>query len=400
MRSLASFWESGARKQISKYSLKTGGRLSRRPPVMERSQLNVHPHTDPRLSPAWAPWFSHEYINYYVVNALPPIMDLKPVPVLPDPRAADDPWAAGPRHIDFYKESFEIVRGLNPFESYDYELRNGKFSSSPPLDLSIEPWKILLLYSTEPDLLLDCDLPLDRRQKITGGSHGWRHMEFKVAGVTFGSLVHSWRENTRLARAAFAQGNDYWGWRYLSRATHYLADAGNPFHVKTAPLALRLRKFLSFTELFRIISAAHQGYEIYVERRFREEFPLFHEALRAGAQAYLSDGTGPELQLRAYLQRARKRLNAIFNFIIEKFGQELIGVFGHIDQNGETDVSKQINECSAQAAKIIFSHGDSFSLAPLDEATAEIFFDAGRILASFILEFYRRHERNDHAPRA
>lgn len=358
---------------------------------MPELSFDYYLHNDPRLSWAWAPWFSHEYINYFSVNAFSKIMDLPPVPLKPNPRNTDDHWAIGPRHVDLYKESHQIVRQLDPFNSFAYETRNGDFSTKPPLDVSIEPWKILVLYGTEPDLLLDCDLMLDKRQKLTGGSHGWRHMQFNVFGLRIGVLLDSFKQNTRLARLAMNQENDYWGWRYLSRCMHYLADMGHPFHVKTAPTGLLLKIISSYTELFRIISTAHQSYEIYVEHRFREGFPVFKEALTKGALEGISSNLDVMKELHAYVRRSRNRLKPIFNFIIDQFGQELIDVYGHIDQNSKLDASKQINLCSENASKIIFNSSRSFSLDFLDKITAEILFDVGKMMGSFLSQFQLRH---------
>lgn len=353
--------------------------------------MNYYLHSDPRLSSAWAPWFSHEYINYYPVTASAPLMDLPSVPVMSNSRRADDPWAIGPQHVDLYKESYQLVRQLDPFHSFSYDRRNGDFSATPPLDVKIEPWKILVLYGTEPDLLLDCYLTLDKRQKFTGGSHGWRHMQFSVLGVKIGILEDSFRQSTRLATWALQQGNDYWRWRYLARCMHYLADMGNPFHVNSAPAGFFLKKMLSYTELFRILSTVHQSYEIYVERRFREGFPAFKNALTQGALEGMATHVDVMAGLSTYIRHSRNRMKPIFNFIIDQFGQELIDVFGIIDQKGKLDASKQVSLCSENASKILFSESRSFSLDFLDKITAEILFEVGIMLGSFLARFENRH---------
>ncbi len=119
---------------------------------------------------------------------------------------------------------------------------------------------------------------------MTGGSHGWRHMQFRLLGKTFGIAPESFRMNMNFARMSFESDNEYWGWRYLSRCAHYLADLGNPFHVKALPNKLLLKNLFSSQKLFTIVSSVHQSYEVYVERRFREGFPSFKEALLRGAR--------------------------------------------------------------------------------------------------------------------
>ncbi|QIZ85710.1 hypothetical protein HF888_01180 [Bermanella marisrubri] len=38
-----------------------------------------------------------------------------------------------------------------------------------------------------------------------------------------------------LARFAFAQGHDYWGWRFMGLGLHYIGDFSNPYHVTPVP---------------------------------------------------------------------------------------------------------------------------------------------------------------------
>jgi hypothetical protein len=223
---------------------------------MGEQTLNYYLHDDPRLPSAWGPWFSHEYINYFSAQALESFIALAPVSVKPNPYPNKVDWPLGPKHVDLYKETYSPVRNLDPMMSFHYEIRNGEYSADPPLDKTIEPWKIVVIYSTEPDLHLDCDLNLHKYQKLTGGSHGWRHMQFRLSGMKFGIGQESFRHHANLAEKAFSSDNEYWGWRYLSRCAHYLADLGNPFHVKSAPALLLIRNspfmICSISSLLRI----------------------------------------------------------------------------------------------------------------------------------------------------
>lgn len=125
-------------------------------------------HSDPEMPSAWGPWFSHEHITYFAVMGVPEIMHLNPVKVKPSPRLYDSRFPINPAHADLYKEQYREVRRLDPFISFDYARRNGEFGTEPPVEKSIEPWKILVIYSTEPDLLPDCGLDLHPCQKIAG----------------------------------------------------------------------------------------------------------------------------------------------------------------------------------------------------------------------------------------
>jgi hypothetical protein len=349
--------------------------------------LDYYLHDDVRLPLAWAPWFSHEYITYFSVQAIDWLMSLPPVPVKPNPNFNNNNWPIGPKHIDLYKESYKEYRQLSPLWSFAYGERNGKYSTEPPENKTIEPWKILVIYSTEPDLHPDHDLYLHKNQKITGGSHGWRHMQFRALGRKFGVATESVRVHIDLASMAFRSGNDYWGWRYLSRATHYLADLGNPFHVQAVPSWFLMKNLFASKKLFQIISAAHQGYEIYVERRFREGVPAFKNALLQGALEGQSTCHDVTSELNSYTHQARKRLKPIFYFFLDQFGQELIDAFRQMDQSSPLDAADQINMCSKDAAKIIFRNPHLPALDFLDRITAEILFDVGRMLGTLVNSF-------------
>ena len=269
--------------------------------------MQFYLHDDPNIPMAWSPWFSHEYLTYYSAQAIDSLVALPPVSVQLNPRYADSLWPVGSRHVDYYKESWREIRKLDLLHSFDYKKRNGEYVTQAPSGKKIEPWKILVIYSTEPDLYPDTDLFLNKKQKITGGSHGWRHMQFKLLGATYGIAPESFRVHKDLAKLAFENKNEYWGWRYLSRAGHYLADLGNPFHVKALPGSFLAKKIFSPHDLFKIVSAVHQSYEVYVERRFREGFEAFRQSLIKGAREGYCKKPDLQAQLNAYIKKAEEK---------------------------------------------------------------------------------------------
>jgi hypothetical protein len=352
--------------------------------------VDYYLHDDPRFPLAWGPWFSHEYITYFSVQAVDKIMNLPQVPVKPQPDSNNRKWPVGPKHIDLYKENCREYRTLSPLWSFSYSERNAEYSVDPPEDKTIEPWKILVIYTTEPDLNPDCDLYLHKNQKITGGSHGWRHMQFRVLGKKFGAGMESVGTHMDLAKMAFESGNDYWGWRYLSRCTHYLADLGNPFHVHAVPSWFLIKNLLSSKKIFRIVSATHQSYEIYVERRFREGFPAFKEALLQGAGKGQTACRDVNVEINSYMHQAESRMKSIFNFFLDEFGRELTDAFRQMDQNSHLDAAAQTNMCSKDAAKVIFQDSHHSALNFLDRITADILFDVGKMLGILLNDFSSR----------
>ncbi|MDD4092273.1 MAG: hypothetical protein PHQ63_06905, partial [Smithellaceae bacterium] len=189
------------------------------------------------------------------------------------------------------------------------------------------------------------------------------------------------------ASLAFENGNDYWGWRYLSRCCHYLADLGNPFHVKALPAFFLMKNIFSGKTLFRTASAVHQSYEVYVERRFREGFEPFGEALLRGASEGRSASGDVQSRLPAYMKKARKQFNPVFYFFLDQYGGDLLDVFSRVDPGGPTETAAQTNQCSADAARVIFKEGSLPSLSFLDEITAGILKDVGRMLGMLFQSF-------------
>lgn len=349
--------------------------------------MNYDLHNDPNLPVAWSPWFAHEYLAYFSAQVTDRLMSLPPVAVKPNPRYGEKLWPTGPRHIDLYKESYQELRRLDPLWSFDYKKRNGDYAHDPPAGKTIEPWKILVIYSTEPDLYPDYDLNLHKNQKVTGGSHGWRHMHFKLLGTTYGIAPQSFRVHRDLAKLSFENGNDYWGWRYLARSGHYLADLGHPFHVKALPGSFLLRKILVRQELFKIVSAMHQSFEVYVERRFREGFKPFRDALRQGAREGQGAGLDVDAQLRKYIESARRKHDSIFYYFYEQFGKELLDVFARMDQGSSLDAATQTNRCSADAARVLFNETNLPKLNYLDVMSGNILFEVGKMLGALFNEF-------------
>ncbi|NLX52309.1 MAG: hypothetical protein GXY72_09455 [Deltaproteobacteria bacterium] len=347
-------------------------------------------HDDAGLPRAWSPWFSHEYIAYFCVKTVDRLTALPPVPVAANPRWQDKVWPAGPRHIDIYKECYQEHRQVDPLWSFDQRKRNGDFARDVPPGKSIEPWKIYLLYSTEPDTYADEDLLLHKNQAMTGGSRGWRHMHFKLMGSTYGIAPKSFRVHRDLARLAFSKGSDYWAWRYLARAGHYLADLGAPFHVRAMPGFYLLRNIFSRGELFHTVTALHQSYEIFVERRFREGFAPFAEALTRGAKEGQGAPEKLDARLKGYIERARSRQKKIFYHLHDGFGPELRAAFAPMKQGGGHDTASLAARCAADAVRILFKKEHQSRLARLEKITCGSLADVGWMQGALLGGFQSR----------
>ncbi len=136
---------------------------------------------------------------------------------------------------------------------------------------------ILINYSDEPDWDLDTNLNLDKLQKLTGGSQGYRHMYFSLGGGIFKAgkaperAEHFWE----MAKIAFDREDYYWGFRFTARAFHYLQDLSQPYHTYPAPIEVLVKKLFNIKKLTILVTNAHYGYEDfngYLFQDKKEEF--------------------------------------------------------------------------------------------------------------------------------
>lgn len=215
-------------------------------------------------------------------------------------------------------------------------------------------------------------------------------MRFRILNYRIGMAPESFRIHREMAMQCFRAGNDYWGWRMLSRCTHYLADLGNPFHVKAAPDLYVIRKILSSHELFKTASAIHTGYELYVERRFREGFEPFKDALIHGAEHGQAAGRNLDSEMGEYIRRAERRVKPIFSLMLDRFGRDLVEAYSSVDKNNREDVATQTKKCSTDAVRLLFQVPYHPCLQILDDHTTDILKDVGRMLGMLLAGFTDR----------
>ena len=192
-------------------------------------------HDDHQLPHTYSPYFSHDYIDYFAILPHEWLLSLPPISIQANPNFGDRP--SGPNHHDIYREGANQVREIPLEDALDSEERNGDFCLEPPLEQTIEPWKLILLYCTEPDWQLDCDLNLHWTQKLTKGSHGLRHMTFSLAGIRIGWLKESFLYYYSAAKKSLGIGKPILG----------MAICGS-----SNPLFGRFRCIRSILKLFHI----------------------------------------------------------------------------------------------------------------------------------------------------
>ena len=348
-------------------------------------------HEDPRLEDAWGPYYTHEYLTYYATLPHRWMYDLESVNLQPNPNYGD--WQIGPKHIDYYKKSATFEKKLIPDECFDCEIRNGTCSPTPNLNQKIEPWKIMFLYCTEPDLHLDCDLDLHWSQKLTKGSHGYRHMEFSVFGKKFGCTNHCFQYYLSAAKRAKSDKNNYWYWRFNSRASHYLADLGHPFHTKTVPYSKLLKYFGKPKKMMKVLSALHSGHEVFTQKRLRDGYLPFKEAIISGSKdGFDSNKNLSSKEIEYYRKKSARRLTPMFNAMLKHFGEEFANVYDTDSIPSELkalDFSKQTTYLENQAQHYLFSDPFNPGLNILEQLTEKALYDVGFMFGLLFKHIYK-----------
>lgn len=124
----------------------------------------------------------------------------------------------------------------------------------------VAPRDVLVTASNEPDYGLDIGLFVDNGTEY-GARYGFGEQPFGDPDLVYGSqapfhmgfyhesqlvfLFASYLKATypeyrihlykSLSEAAFAQGQDYWGWRFMGWGLHYVADLSMPYHTTVLP---------------------------------------------------------------------------------------------------------------------------------------------------------------------
>lgn len=334
---------------------------------------------EPRIPEELGPWYNHEFINYYVAQAQDWLMDLPKVDIQANPDFGD--WPVGPEHVDQYLTSFSPNEDFDETNTQQSAFKYSIYAQEP-FDGKVEPWKIFVLYSIEPDWELDCGVNLHWMQKLTGGSHALRHMRFKLFGLPIGDAKKSLYYYIDAAKRAEARGNLYWKWRFATRASHYAADLGHPFHVNLAPFKDMFKLFTGFKEFLKFLSATHTGHEAYVLERFRENFEPFKIALQEGARSASSYAFNFDDALDPYRKKCSRMMSPIHELLIDNFGDDLMNAYDVVNdpQYANLDLSKRTSIARTGVVALLFKDPESEALKELDKLTAELLFNVGRML--------------------
>ena len=161
----------------------------------------------------------------------------------------------------------------------------------------VSPAHILSSASDEPDLGMDVGLYSDNDTEV-GAQYGLGEQPFGNPNLPYGSqaplhmgfyhldaltqfaqpslkrTLPLWRviQYEELARLAFASGHEYWGWRFMGWALHYIGDLTQPYHTDPLPGVSLMSALWSVVmgetnDLIQLVSNRHGVLESYQYRR-------------------------------------------------------------------------------------------------------------------------------------
>lgn len=195
---------------------------------------------------------------------------------------------------------------------------------------------VLERYSDEPDWGMDQNLNASWQQKFMGGytglsSQAYFHMYYPpwsvhlpLPGIPMGAAPKRLALFEQAARAAFARGDTYWGFRYAANALHYVQDVAQPFHAtQTSIYFVSLQHPIEGTT--KITGNYHFAYEGWVSARLRagtgSDFGL-RAALSGDDAVTLVNSPGPvEEVARLAHQHSARLLKACLAFFDRRFKQ-------------------------------------------------------------------------------
>lgn len=143
-------------------------------------------------------------------------------------------------------------------------------------DGKLPVWAIFLVYACFPDNGMDFVEQSEILRSLIGDTQANRHGYLKISFFEYLEGDKSFLHFLKISKEAFKNGDEYWGYRFLAYALHYLEDLMQPYHVRpgTVPELIRFI-FDKKTRIF--LRNAHSTYDVYMtfllhSSKYREEF--------------------------------------------------------------------------------------------------------------------------------
>lgn len=224
----------------------------------------------------------------------------------------------------------EAPQGINP--KAKFEFRGAKPGETQT------PYEILVTYAQEPDWGMDQELNASWQQRFMGGytglsSQGYFHMYYPVLTLhlpfpvlSMGAAPKRAEQWAGMSERAFANGHDYWGWRFFAWSLHYVEDLAQPFHsTQTHRKFVRLRSPIQGTT--NCTANFHLLYEHWLSERIVEEASGqgelgLSEALEAGGP--FAPGRSVEDTIVRVAKASHKGFGQLAELLIQYFGERFV----------------------------------------------------------------------------
>lgn len=208
------------------------------------------------LSVSTFAWSGHEVYTFFVVKALrSERIDLdKLIPVT----------RYSYRESRLYNSRYYFVDDFAGERKFFDPLGDGETPPDPkPTEGKLPAWQILTIYAQFPDFGMDEGLELSPLQALIGNSQGVRHMRYKLGPIEAFEGHASFLYFAEMSLTAFRGGDEYWGYRFLSYALHYLQDLFQPYHASPGTFFEVLQSIFD-KKARAVLNNAHMTYDNYL----------------------------------------------------------------------------------------------------------------------------------------
>ncbi len=254
-------------------------------------------------------WSAHETMTYLMIQQLPNGNKLVEIA----PYTYREERIYNSEYLKLKDYCGEFIASFVPEQAVFYPPDPRPFEGKVPV------WQILTVYSVEPDLGMDEGLELSPMQGLIGNSQGVRHMKYRLLVVDFFEGSESVIYFINMSREAFRKNDEYWGYRFLARAIHYLQDLSMPYHNSPGTFFDTLRA-ISDKNLAKLLSNTHYSYDEYMGYLlYTRDFDTVNAILTAEPR-YVRN-------TRELIQRVRllglNNLSSVDRLMRKHFGEEL-----------------------------------------------------------------------------
>lgn len=137
-------------------------------------------------------------------------------------------------------------------------------------------WAVFLVYACFPDNGMDFVEQSEILRNLIGDTQANRHAYLKVSFFEYFEGDKSFLHFVRMSREAFKKGDEYWGYRFLAYALHYLEDLMQPYHVRPGTVP-ELIQYIFDPKIRKFLRNAHSTYDRYMtfllnSSKYKEEF--------------------------------------------------------------------------------------------------------------------------------